>query len=131
MRLRPKFNILLVLVFVSVSLASWIAVQQVGSSINQQWASLYARRQVQFDKQRILAPLLREIALARQLAMEPALLAAAENASDAARMVDALEVLERYRENFRAQNYFFALRRNGDYYYNNASGEYTGKQLQY
>lgn len=131
MRLRPKFNLLLVLVFVSVSLASWLAVQQVSSSINQQWASLYARRQVQYDKQRILAPLLREIALARQLAMEPALLAAAENIEDPSRMLEALRVLERYRENFRAQSYFFALTENGDYYYNNAKGEYTGKQLQY
>lgn len=131
MRLRPKFNLLLVLVFLSVSVASWVTVQRVSHSINQQWASLYARRQVQYDKQRILAPLLREIALAKQLALEPALSAAAGAVGDAGRMVEALRVLERYRENFRDQSYFFALTANGEYYYNNRNGDYTGAQLRY
>jgi diguanylate cyclase (GGDEF)-like protein len=43
----------------------------------------------------------------------------------------ALAVMERYRFDFRDHSYFAAFRESGRYYFNDANGQYSGKQYRY
>ncbi len=84
-----------------------------------------------FDKHRTLLPLTREIALARQMAEDPALIEMALHEDDPLVRKRAVGVMENYRSNFRDQSYFAAFARSGNYYFNNASDQFSGKQLRY
>lgn len=131
LNLSSKFNLLMATVFLAVTAAAWLFSVKIISVVNEQWATQFSQRQVQFDKHRTLLPLTREIALARQLAVEPALLEIAKNEDDAEIHQQAIAVLERYRTNFRDQSYFFALAGSGNYYYNNAENAFSGHQKRY
>lgn len=76
-------------------------------------------------------PLIREIALARQLAVEPALIDMAKSEGNPHTYAQAISVLERYRTNFRDQSYFFAVADSGNYYFNNAENAFAGRQKRY
>lgn len=131
MKLRIRFLLLMTSVFLLFALLSWLAFNQMVSQINQQWGLKFAERQVLFDKHRTLSPLIREIRLARQMASEPALIAMALHEDDAEIRRRATEVMERYRFNFRDHSYFAAFARTGNYYFNDAAGQYSGKQYRY
>lgn len=131
LNLNSKFNLLMTVVFLSVTAAAWFFSAKIISAVNEQWATQFSQRQVQFDKHRTLMPLIREIALARQLAVEPALIEMAKNENNAKTHQQAIAVLERYRNNFRDQSYFFALAGSGNYYYNNAENAFAGRQKRY
>lgn len=131
LKLQSKFNLMMTLVFFSITAAAWFFSAKIVSVVNAQWATLFSQRQVQFDKHRTLMPLIREIALARQLALEPSLIAMAKHETHPKAYQDAIEVLERYRKNFRDQSYFFAIAGSGNYYFNNAENAYAGKQKRY
>lgn len=99
--------------------------------VNEKWAALFAGRQVMFDKHRTLLPLTREIALARQMARDPALLEMALHEEDSGVRERAIRVLESYRLNFRDRSYFAAFVRSGHYYFNDAANQFEGRQLRY
>ena len=109
----------------------WLFSQHLLSRINEQWAAQLAERQVQFDKHRTLMPLTREIALARQMAAEPALIEMALDERNPQVKRRAIEVLERYRLNFRDHSYFAAFARTGSYYFNDAANQFASRQLRY
>lgn len=113
------------------SAIAWFFSLHLLAQVNEKWVSLFAGRQVMFDKHRTLLPLTREIALARQLAADPALQAVALNESDPQVRERAIKVLESYRLNFRDQSYFAAFSRSGNYYFNDAANQFSGKQLRY
>lgn len=131
MQLRTRFYALLAVVFISVTAAAWYFTENIVSAVNARWAYQFSQRQVQFDKHRTLMPLMREIALARQLAVEPAIIDMAKNEGNSQTRKKAMEVLERYRKNFRDQSYFFALLGSGNYYFNDAGNHYAGQELRY
>lgn len=131
LKLKSKFNLLMTVVFFAVNATAWFFSAKIISVVNAQWATQFSQRQVQFDKHRTLMPLIREIALARQLAVEPALIKMAKNENDAKTRQQAMAVLERYRTNFRDQSYFFALADSGNYYFNNAENAFAGRQKRY
>jgi len=131
MPLKLKFIILLAIVLISVTMAAWFFTEKIVSAVNARWAFQFSQRQVQFDKHRTLMPLIREIALARQLAVEPSIILMAKNDQDARAKKNAIAVLERYRNNFRDQSYFFVPLRSGNYYYNDAQNSFAGRELRY
>jgi len=131
MRLSTRFYILLSGIFLSYSLISWLVFRDMVHEINQQWGRQFAERQVLFDKYRTLSPLIREIKLARQMALEPALIEMALYEDDAGVRSRATRVMERYRFDFRDHSYFAAFARSGNYYFNDAAGRYSNKQYRY
>lgn len=110
---------------------AWLFSSYLMSQVEEKWAALFAERQVMFDKHRTLLPLTREIALARQMAADPALLEMALHEDDPAVRERAIKVLETYRLNFHDQSYFAAFSRSGHYYFNDAANQFAGKQLRY
>ena len=68
MNLQPRFHLLTIVFFVVFAIPSWMAVRALAEGIMEQWAVRYAEKQVLYDKGRTLQPILREVALSRQLA---------------------------------------------------------------
>lgn len=131
MNLRPRFLLLTALFFLMVAAPSWLAVRAMADSIFAQWTMRYAEKQVLYDKSRTLLPILREVALARQLANSDVLRRWARAPDDAASTQLAFAELESYRQNFQDKSYFVALLNNGKYFHNNASNEFVGKEFRY
>jgi diguanylate cyclase (GGDEF)-like protein len=129
--LRPRFLLLSLLFFVVVAAPSWWAVRTLADGIMAQWAVRYAEKQALYDKSRTLQPILREVALSRQLAQSRALRDWAQDPQNAALQAVALDELESYRLNFQDRSYFVALLKNGHYYHNNAANEYAGREFRY
>ena len=131
MNLRPRFLLLTALFFLVVAAPSWLAVRAMADSIFAQWAMRYAEKQVLYDKSRTLLPILREVALARQLANSDVLRHWARAPDDARSTQLAFAELESYRQNFQDKSYFVALLNNGKYFHDNASKEFAGKEFRY
>lgn len=131
MKLKIRFLLLMGAIFVGFMSITWLLSHQLMDKLNRQWSEKFTQRQVMFDKFRTLAPLIREIALARQLAAEPAIVAMALREQDKAVQQSGVAAMERYRFNFRDHSYFAAFAQSGNYYFNDAANQYGGKQLRY
>lgn len=131
MKLRSRFLLLMMAIFVGVVLLSWFIAERLSQNVNEEWGKQLVQRQVMFDKYRTLSPLQREIALARKLAAEPTILRMAQSESDPAVRAAGLAILEQYRAHFRDHSYFAAFAASGHYYFNDADSQYRGRQLRY
>lgn len=131
MKLKIKFLLLMTVIFIGFILITWFLSGRLMNKLNQQWGERFAERQVMFDKYRTLAPLIREIALARQMAAEPAIIDMALHEHDPEMRQRGLAAMEKYRFNFRDHSYFAAFAQSGNYYYNDAANQYAGQQLRY
>lgn len=131
MNLRPRFLILTALLFlVSAIAVSW-SVSTLAEGIIERWAPRFIIKQALYDKSRTLQPILRELALSRQLATSEFIKEWANSPNDKDLTSSALLELENYRQNFQDNNYFVAFLSNGSYYHNNAQNEYSGKEFRY
>ena len=131
MNLKPRFLLLTAVLFVISAIPVWFAVRMLAEGITEQWAVLYAEKQALYDKHRTLQPILREVAISRQLASSPYIREWARNPGSSYHTRRAISEMESYRENFTDHLYFVALLKNGHYYFNNAENEFKGKELRY
>lgn len=131
MNLKPRILLLTGLLVIASALAAWWVARQQAVGIVEQWAVRYAEKQVLYDKSRMMQPILREIALARQLAGSRQIREWARSPDDPELTRNAIAEMENFRLNFADQSYFLALRESGRYYHNNANNEFAGKQLRY
>ena len=131
MNLQPRFHILTIVFFVVFAIPSWMAVRALAEGIMEQWAVRYAEKQVLYDKGRTLQPILREVALSRQLASSQPIREWARKPDDVPLTRRAVKEMENFRQNFQDHSYFVALLGNGRYYHNNALNEYAGQEFRY
>lgn len=131
MNLKLRFSLFAGFLVIASGLAVWGASRQLAEEIIGAWAARYAERQVLYDKARTLQPLMREIALARQLASSPQIKDWARRPEEAEARRRGLAELESFRGNFAEHNYFLGLAANGAYYHNNGANEYAGRELRY
>jgi len=131
MKLKIRFLLLMSLIFIGFIVITWFLSGRLMNKLNQQWGEQFSARQVMFDKYRTLAPLIREIALARQMAAEPAIIDMALHERDTKMQQRGIAAMEKYRFNFRDHSYFAAFAHSGNYYFNDAADQYAGKQLRY
>jgi diguanylate cyclase (GGDEF)-like protein len=131
MKLTTRFLLLRAGVFLLFGALLWLTFIAIVEGINLRWGYELAQRQVLFDKYRTLSPLIREIALARNMAAEPALIGMVLNEQDPAARGRGLKILEDYRFRFHDRSYFAAFAHSGHYYYNDAENSFAGKQLRY
>jgi len=127
--LRWRFVLGLVIVFLLTGSLSILFFEYSTGRIVDRLGRSFAARQAQFDRERILGPLLSDIALARKLADSPLLQRWAVNESDPALKRDALAELESYRSHFRDGSYFFIPVRSGNYYTNDKANRYPGGRV--
>jgi|GEM_PF-5510766 len=127
--LRWRFVLGLVVVFVLIGSLSNVFFEYSTGRIVDRLGRGFAERQAQFDRERILSPLLTEIALSRKLADSPLLKKWALNESDPALKRAALGELESYRAHFRDGSYFFIPVQSGNYYTNDKANRYPDSQI--
>ncbi|MGM0983991.1 MAG: diguanylate cyclase domain-containing protein [Pseudomonadota bacterium] len=131
MSLKTRFLLLAACLVLVASAAAWTVFHRITEGIIEQWGERVAAIQVQYDSGRLLQPLEREIALARQMADSIVLRRWAKAPDDPELEAQAFDEMESFRRNFRDNSYFVALRGSGGYYHNNASGDYTSERLRY
>lgn len=131
MNLKPRFLLLTGLLVLASATATWFASRQLAENLVEQWGVRYAEKQVLYDKARMLQPILREIALSRQLANSQEIREWARDPENPERTRRAIATMEDFRLNFADHSYFVALLESGRYFHNNAANEFAGKQYRY
>lgn len=114
----------------SAIVVSW-SVRTLAEVIIEQWATRYITKQALYDKSRTIQPILREVALSRQLATAQFIRDWAHNPEDPKLTESALKELETYRQNFQDRSYFVAFLNSGRYYHNNAANQYANNEFRY
>ena len=127
--LRGRFVAALVVVFLLIGTLAILFFEYSTGRIVEQLGRNFAERQAQFDRERILGPLLTEVALSRKLADSPLLKKWAENEDDAGLKAQALAELESYRSHFRDGSFFFIPVHSGNYYFNDRANNYPGGRI--
>ena len=127
--LRGRFTLIVLALFLATGAVALWVVNRVTAEIVGSLADRFASRQALLDRERILAPIMTEITLARQMAASPLLRswAQAENNPDLKRF--ALTELDSYRKLFRDGSWFFVIDASRHYYFNDREGNYRGREL--
>lgn len=131
MNLKSKLFIFMFMLFVIFCASIGIYSEVLSTQINEAWAVRYIKKQIIFDKNRTLLPIMREVALVKELAKEPTLLAMALKENDASIRQKGLETLEQYRLKFQDRSYFVAFTDSENYYFNDHTEQFKGKELRY
>ncbi len=129
--LRTRVFLLIVAVFVAVSVPAYVAFDWIIGKTTMTLGSLFAEKQILFDRYRGLETLLREASLAETLARSPAIIAWAQNETDPAVGARGLAELEHYRQAFADGSVFLVVDGSGNYYFNDRDGTFTGQELRY
>ena len=129
--LRLRVLVLVLLGFAAVAAPAYLAFNWIVSSTLIQLGTLFAEKQVLYDRYRGLESLMREVGLAETLAGSQSIRdwANAETDPDAKRR--GLAELEHFRQSFADKSYFFVINASGNYYFNDAANSYAGEQLRY
>ncbi|HRD33376.1 MAG TPA: sensor domain-containing diguanylate cyclase [Rhodocyclaceae bacterium] len=129
--LKTHFLMIAVVLTVLASVASWAVFHLIVQHVIEEWGTRVVQIQVRYESTRLLQPIEREIALARQMAQSGVLKRWSSREPDPKLHAEALIEMENYRLSFYDHSFFFARVDNGDYYYNNASNEFAGRELRY
>jgi len=127
--LKRQFLLLIFTVYVATGAVALALFGWVLHNVTRQLAEEFATQYVLRQKDRILGPVQRELALARKLADSPLLKRWARDEHNPELKAIALAELDSYRRHFVDHNFFFVINRSGHYYHNNAADEHRGKEL--
>ena len=129
--IRTRFVRLIGVIYLATGLVTMLlfvlVTRRMARKQGEQFAVLYSLR----DKDRILAPIQREVALARKLVDTPLLIEWARDEDDPELKSRAMAELDSFRRHFQDKSYFFVADRSKRFYFNNAANEYEGKEVAY
>ena len=131
MKLETKLFLFMSTLFLFFFSFIWIYSHVLTQQVNEEWAERYVKKQIIFDKNRTLLPIIREVELVKKMATEPSLIAMALRESPLHVKEQGLNVLEQYRQRFTDLSYFAAFRNSLNYYYNDAKNNFRGNELRY
>jgi diguanylate cyclase (GGDEF)-like protein len=129
--LRTRVLLLTLLIFAAVSAPAYLAFNWMVDQTIVKLGTLFAEKQILFDRYRGMETLSRESSLAATLARSPIIADWAKDEADPARRARGLAELDHYREAFADKSYFFVVDASGNYYFNDRDGTYTGRELRY
>ncbi len=129
--LKRQFLLLVLGLYLLAGAAALLLFAVIADGIIRQLGEDFATQFVLRQKDRILAPIQREVALSRTLAASPLLKQWARAEADPALQAQALAELDNYRRHFVDRGYFFVVNDSGHYYHNNAADEYRGRELRF
>jgi diguanylate cyclase (GGDEF)-like protein len=127
--LRTRVLVLTLLAFVAISVPAYFSFVWIVNSTVVTLGTLFAEKQILFDRYRGLGALMQEVKLAETLARSDAIVEWAKNEDNGERKARGLAELEHYRQAFADKSYFFAIAASGNYYFNDAANQYAGRQL--
>lgn len=129
--LQSRFLLIMGVSSLFFILLIWTMFSNFTEQFVERFGASFAEKQVLYDKARTLQPLIREIALAQQAADNLLLRKWAGNEQDPQLRQNSIALMEKLRGHFSSGNYFVALVKSGNLYYNDAEGQYEGRQLRY
>lgn len=127
--LRTRMLVLTLLAFVAISVPAYFSFLWIVNSTVIKLGTLFAEKQILFDRYRGLGALMQEVKLAETLARSSAIREWALDEDNSERKARGLAELEHYREAFGDHSYFFVVDTSGNYYFNDAANNYAGRQL--
>lgn len=131
LNLQSRFLLIIGASLLCFALVIWWVFSQEGERLVERIGARFAEKQVLYDKARTLQPLIREVALARQMADSSIIKQWVKNEQDPQLQRRAMAEMEKFRQNFQDGSYFLALTQSGHYYFNDASKQYAHEQLRY
>ena len=129
--LRTNILLLMLCGFAVVAFPAYWGFNTLVTSTVAQLGTLFAEKQILFDRYRGLDALSKEVALAETLARSPVMTDWADNESDPDKEARAIAELEQYRQSFADHSYFFVINASGNYYYNDAQNSHAGKEFSF
>lgn len=123
--------IFVLLGFAVVAVPAYAAFQWIVGTTVVQLGTLFAEKQVLYDRYRGQEALTREVSLAEALAGSQSIRDWARNETDRTLMRRGIAELEHFRQSFVDKSYFFVIGASGNYYFNDASNGYAGDQFRY
>jgi diguanylate cyclase (GGDEF)-like protein len=129
--LRSSILVITLLGFAIIAVPAWWGFNTLVNSTIVQLGTLFAEKQILFDRYRGLGALMQEVTLAETLTRSPIMRDWALDENDPGKRERAIAELEQYRDSFSNHSYFFVINASGNYYYNDATNSYAGKQLSY
>ena len=129
--LRTRVLMLTLIVFAAASIAAYIAFSWMVDTTIIKLGTLFAEKQVLFDRYRGMESLSREASLAATLTRSQAIREWAVDEENPEKMAVALNELERFRLAFADRSYFFINDKSGNYYFNDRENSYGGSELRY
>lgn len=127
--LRTRILLLTVCAFVAVSVPAYFSFVAIVNATVVKLGTLFAEKQILFDRYRGLGALIQEVKLAETLARSGAIEAWARQEDNPVLREKGLAELEHFREAFSDHSYFFVVGASGNYYFNDAANSYAGRQL--
>jgi diguanylate cyclase (GGDEF)-like protein/PAS domain S-box-containing protein len=131
MRLKTRIFAFMSIVFVAFSAVIWLYSQTILEEINDEWTKRFVKKQVLFDKSRTLFPILKELTLVKELARNPHVINMALKPHDKKARQEGLKTIEKYKLKFQDRSYFLAFSKTKEYFFNNSTDDYTGKEMRY
>jgi hypothetical protein len=129
--LRIRVLILVLLGFAVVAVPAYAAFNWIVASTVVQLGTLFAEKQILYDRYRGLEALMREVSLAETLAGSQSIRDWANDETDPDLKRRGIAELEHFRQSFADRSYFFVIGASGNYYFNDASNAYAGDQFRY
>ena len=129
--LRTRVLLLTLLVFASVSVPAYVAYNWMVDTTIVKLGTLFAEKQILFDRYRGMETLSRESSLAATLARSPIIADWAKNEADPDKKARGVAELEHYREAFADKSYFFVVDASGNYYFNDRDNGFAGNEFRY
>lgn len=117
--------------FAVVSIPAYWGFTTLVNSAIEQLGTLFAEKQILFDRYRGLDPLMQEVTLAETLTRSPIITDWTQNEFDLDKRTRALAEFEQYRQSFSNHSWFFVINSSGSYYYNDAQNSHLGKEYSY
>lgn len=127
--LKTRVLVFTLLAFAAISVPAYFSFVWIVNSTVVTLGTLFAEKQILFDRYRGLGALMQEVKLAETLARSDAVVEWAKDEANGERYARGIAELEHYREAFADRSYFFAIAASGNYYFNDAANAYAGRQL--
>lgn len=129
--LKGRVLVLTLVALLAVAVPSAIAFSWIVNLTVVKLGTLFAEKQILFDRYRGLESLMREVSLAETVARSPAILEWAQDEDDPAKAQRGLAELEHYRLSFKDKSYFMVIGKSGNYYFNDKDNAYQNDRKRY
>lgn len=129
--LRARVLALTLATFAAIAVPGCLAFLYIVDAAVVKLGTLFAEKQVLYDRYRGLEALRREVGLAETLARSPSIIEWASDEADEAKKARGLAEMEHYRRAFNDGSAFVVVDRSGNYYFNDSKNSYAGAELRY
>lgn len=123
--LRAKSLTALILACLIAVIPAGLIGLHIVDGVREHFSTAYAENFTQLNKQAILAPLSRELALSRRLARSELTQSYMQDPNDPAKKAAFFREAEGFREDFSDQAYFVAVAKTGQYFFNDPNKPYS------